>query len=122
MPRDATRATLIALGLSLAGQACGGQIDGDNDRSAEGAGASVGMGAAGTGSGGAGGRSDADRCQEDPLAPICHTAPYGASPLPRPAVGGSAGNTGISRDDAGAADAGTGDVGSIDGGPSDAGG
>jgi hypothetical protein len=123
IPRDAKRATLFVLGLSLAGQACGGQTDANNDRSARGAGASVGSGTGGSGNaaGGRGGTAgngsgaNPDPC-ENPLAPSCPTPPYGLGPPP-PGVGGNAKGA-----DAGAADTGPADAGSDDAGPADGGG
>jgi hypothetical protein len=126
MPRDATRATLFALGLSLAGQACGGRTDGDNDPSAPGSGASVGIGAGGGGNamGGSGGRANSGTCYDNPLLPMCSPAPpYGNIQIPFPATGGSAGSAGMpdaavpqGSEDAGSSDAGSGDAGSDAGG------
>ena len=113
IPRDATRATIFALGLSLAGQACGGKTDADNDPAAPGAGASVGSGTGGSGNatGGVGGTGPID-CDENPLTPICSPAPpYGAMPVPLPEVGGNTGST-----DAGPVDAGSGEAGTDDAG------
>ena len=121
IPRDAARATIFALGLSLVGQACGGQTDGDNDPSAPGSGASVGIGVGGSGNS-TGGRSNDDPCA-NPLANTCPVAPYGNMPRPLPEVGGAAGSTGLpdaavpqGSEDAGSSDAGPGDAGPEDAG------
>jgi len=129
-PRDATRATIFALGLSLAGQACGGRTDGDNDPSPPGAGASIGNGDGDGGSGnrtGAtgsnGGTSNSGGCEENPLASICSPVPpYGGIPRPYPDErGGSAGSAGLPDDDP-PPDAGADDAGSSDAGPDGTGG
>lgn len=125
LPRDAKRATLFALGLSLAGQACGGQTDTSNEPSAPGAGASVGSGTGGSdnatggmgGTAGSGAGANPDYCNENPLAPMCSPVPpYGAMPPhPLPEVGGDtgtdAGPAGIEPTDAGSGDADTDDAG-----------
>ncbi|MEO8183722.1 MAG: hypothetical protein ABI895_33240 [Deltaproteobacteria bacterium] len=125
MPRDAARATILALGLSFVGQACGGQTDGDNDPSAPGAGASIGTGTGGTGNGFGGtvGRPDTDPCS-NPLASTCPAPPYGGMPRPLPAVGGAAGSSGsVGLPDASTPPDPSGqDAGSSDAGPEDAGG
>jgi len=126
LPRDATRATIFALGLSLAGQACGGRTDDDNDPSSPGSGASVGIGAGGSGNArgstaGNAGRANSDVCQENPLASICSpTPPYGLSIRPTPEVGGSTGMPDATAPEA-AEDAGTGDASTSDAGPDDGG-
>ena len=124
IPRDATRATILALGLTLAGQACGGRTDGDNDPASPGSGASVGIGAGGgsNATGGTGGRTNSDPCA-NPLAPTCPAPPYGVSPFPRPETGGSAGSAGMpDADPPPDAGADQGDAGNSDAGPDDAGG
>ncbi|HKO90314.1 MAG TPA: hypothetical protein VJU61_04130 [Polyangiaceae bacterium] len=127
MPRDATRATILALGLSLASQACGGKTDGDNDPAAPGSGASVGIGAGGSGNatggtggtGGQGGSSNSGVCDENPLLSICNPAPpYGLSPFYPPEVPDDAGSADLP-DAAAPPDAGA-EQG--DAGPEDAGG
>jgi len=97
-PRDATRATIFALGLSLAGQACGGRTDGDNDPSPPGAGASIGNGDGDGGSGnrtGAtgsnGGTSNSGGCEENPLAASAvPSRPTAESHVPIPTRGAAA--------------------------------
>jgi hypothetical protein len=135
IPRDASRATLLALGLTLVGQACGGRTDGDPVQN--GSGASTGNGSGGSqgignpARGGAGGSGapdgdDAcannpllaacrngvteDRCTDNPLLPECSPVPpYGAMPYPLPGTAGAAGSGGTMNPgslDAGAEDAG----------------
>jgi hypothetical protein len=122
IPRDASRATLLALGLTLVGQACGGRTD--DDRVQNGSGASTGSGSGGsqgngnTARGGAGGGGAPggiqDTCADNPLLPECSpTPPYGGSPRPLPGTAGAAGNGGTLNSgslDAGAEDAGGGDA------------
>lgn len=115
IPCDAKRATIFALGLALAGQACGGQSEGVNDPAPSGTGASVGKGgSSGTSLGGSGGGSS----NNPGNVPGNLTPPYGLSiPFPLPdEVGGSSGSIGMPdatsppepAEDAGAEDAGNG--------------
>lgn len=126
LARDATRATLIALGLTMAGQACGGREDDGERRDNVGVippyglvprpeGGSGGSGGAGAGGGGrdAGGGGDAGGGQDgkggdDPIVP-----PYGAMPPPDPGGGaGGDGGDGPDTPDSGTPpDAGTDDAG-----------
>lgn len=136
IPRDASRATLFALGLTLVGQACGGRTE--EDRAQNGSGASTGsstggsQGTAATGMGGGPGRMQetcADnpllagcnpgatqaRCDNNnPLFPACsQTPPYGGISLPPPGSAGTGGSGGTQNPgsfDAGAEDAGGGDA------------
>jgi len=134
-PRDASRATLLALSLTLVGQACGGRTDGDPTQNGSGASTGNGSGGSqGTGSAGRGGAGGilptdqdgcaynpllaacrdgvtADRCEANPLLPECTPVPpYGAMPLPGTAgSSGAAGSGGMPNSgslDAGAEDAG----------------
>jgi hypothetical protein len=96
LPRDAKRATLVALGLTLAGPACGGRGDDGDERDnssiiapygkspdvSEG-GSGGGGGAGGGGGGGAAGSAGGDEGKVT-------VPPYGAMPPPDP-DGGSGG-------------------------------
>ena len=141
IPRDASRATLFALGLTLAGQACGGRTD--DDPVQNGGGASTGNGTGGSqgtassASGGTGGGAAGriqetcadnpllagcgpggteERCANNPLLPECNpTPPYGGIPVPPPGNAGAAGSGGTS--DAGSLDAGAKDAGGGDAAP-----
>jgi hypothetical protein len=141
IPRDASRATLFALGLTLAGQACGGRTDDDPVQKGNGASTGTGsggsQGTAGSASGGAGGSAGRmqetcadnpllagcgpggtqERCANDPLLPECGptTPPYGGIPLHPPGNAGAAGSGGTS--DAGSPDADAKDAGGGDATP-----
>jgi hypothetical protein len=127
LARDATRATLIALGLTLAGQACGGKEDEGNDRpnigiippygigpalDTGGAGGGGGSGNGVSGSGGAAGASGEG-------GTYATVPPYGAMPPPDP----DGGSGGADAPDSGAPpDAGGDDAGDSDPPNGDAGG
>jgi hypothetical protein len=134
IPRDASRATIFALGLTLAGQACGGRSETLDDKGQVGAGASSSvsnagsagarnLASAGPGSSGEarGGVDNPETCAENPLLPTCHVytstvPPYGISVYLPPASVGDAGN---GRTANGGGDQGTGAA--LDAGPQDAG-
>lgn len=115
IPREAKRATLLAIGLTLAGQACGGMSDA-NDPKLPGAGGSVGTSNGGTGGNGTGGTNAGGRGGTDFGFPA---PPYGLM-IPDPPNGGSAGSTGLP-DSGPAQDAGADDAGSSDAAADDAG-
>lgn len=90
LARDATRATLIALGLTLAGQACGGDAESNEDRDQVGIVPPYGLipipdGDGGSGGGGGGRDSEGEGGSE------LTVPPYGAMPHPTPDQGGSGG-------------------------------
>lgn len=110
--REAKRATLIALGLTLAGQACGGKEDEGKKRDDVGLVPPYGIGPdtflpdGGSGGGGSGGASGSSGEGGD--RSFMTTPPYGRAPIPVP-EGGSGGTDspdGGSPDDAGSDDAG----------------
>ena len=118
IPRDVARATLFALGLSLAAQACGGKSEGENDPTPSGAGASTGTGSGGSGGSGASGAAAAGGSNSSGIDPGQIAPPYGLGPFYPPETAGSAGSTSLpdagtssNSDDAGSGDAGEGDAG-----------
>jgi hypothetical protein len=92
MAGDATRATLVALGLTLAGQACGGDADTSNERDDTGLIPPYGQGPIEVGgSGGSGGgnaNGGAPGSGGDSTFPT--VPPYGAAPYPGGGSGGDA--------------------------------
>jgi hypothetical protein len=117
LPRGVKRATLIALGLTLAGQACGGESENIaiyGSTPAPGMGASGGAGGAGgtaNGIGGDAGRAAGGSDGGGTVQPV-----YGASvvPLPQGGNGGMSGSAPIDGEDAGPLDGGTSDAGDPD--------
>jgi hypothetical protein len=111
--REAKRASLIALGLALAGQACGGKEDQGKQRDNVGIAPPYGISPDGVpeaGSGGTGGSGGASSGEGGSHA---MTPPYGLMPRPLP-EGGSGGaeeQDAGSSGDAGGDDAGNGDAG-----------
>jgi hypothetical protein len=76
IPRHVKRATIFAIGLTLAGQACGGQSEGVNDPTPSGAGASIGTaGRGGRQTSGTGGTTNERGGEYGMPVP-----PYGLSP------------------------------------------
>lgn len=96
IPRDAKRATIFALGLTLAGQACGGEsltpIYGSPV--APGTGGSNGSGAGGSGGGGGTGASNTGGAGNTGGEPSVQPV-YGAPASPPTGVGGSAGSANL---------------------------
>ena len=109
--REAKRATLFALGLTLAGQACGGKEDTGNDRPDVGLVPpyGIGPGELNEGSGGTGGSGNGGPSGSGGQgAPVPTVPPYGGIYIP-PAEGGSSGTEELdagSAEDAGSDDAG----------------
>jgi hypothetical protein len=109
--REAKRASLIALGLALAGQACGGKTEEGQQRDNVGIAPPYGLSPADEPSGGTGGTGSAGASGEGGSYPT--VPPYGVSPFhPDGGSGGSEAPDGGTPDDAGADDAGSGDAGS----------
>jgi hypothetical protein len=111
--REAKRASLIALGLALAGQACGGKTDEDKKRDDVGLVPPYGIGPIGEPSGGTGGTAGSGGTAAGAAGSYPSVPPYGLSPVhPEGGSGGSDAPDGGTPDDAGTDDAGTGDAGS----------
>ena len=120
IPRDIKRATILAIGLTLAGQACGGQSEGDNDPVPSGAGASIGTSTGGTGGNATGGTGGSAGDFGGGTGFGMPQPPYGGIPFPPPDpnTGGSAGSTGMPQPQQ---DAGTDADNGSDAAPEDAG-
>jgi hypothetical protein len=106
--REAKRATLFALGLTLAGQACGGKEDEGNKRDGVGLIPPYGIGPAEL-SGGAGGNGGASGSSgEGGSQSAMSVPPYGGTfrPPPEGGSGGAEESDAGTPDDAGSADAG----------------
>jgi hypothetical protein len=111
IPRDAKRATIFALGLTLAGQACGGESSMAIYGSPPTPGGGASTGAGGSGGGGGTGASSTGGTSNTGGEPSVQPV-YGAPVSPPPGVAGSGNMPNTSPPDAGNADSGAADSGS----------
>jgi hypothetical protein len=112
--REAKRATLIALGLALAGQACGGKEDAGKKRDDVGLVPPYGIGPIGEPDGGSGGTGGSGGGSSGEGGAHTQVPPYGGTaffPRPEGGSGGAEEPDAASPDDAGRGDAGVDDAG-----------